>query len=76
MAKKTGLASAVKKPATPDAWVKEQPKDERKNTVRLVFDVPEDLHTRIKMRCVQQRISIKEVAGKLFQKWLAGDVQL
>lgn len=75
MAKQTALASAVKKPATPDQWVKEKTKDESSKLVKLVVEIPEDMHTQIKIKCAQQRTTIKEVTGKLFQKWLSGDVQ-
>jgi len=86
MAKRTGLASAVKKPVTPDEWVKTQPagevpltsqtKDESTKPARLVVEIPDDMHTRIKVKCAQERIKIKDVTERLFQRWLDGEVQL
>jgi hypothetical protein len=76
MAKRTGLASAVKKPATPDEWVKEQPKRDLDKIVKLVVEIPEDLHTSIKTRCAERRLKIKNVTEQLLQRWIDGEIQL
>ena len=76
MAKKTALAGAVKKPTTADSWVKAKPKDATMKPARLVVEIPEDMHARIKVKCAQERIKIKEATERLFQQWLEGHVQL
>lgn len=76
MAKKTGLAAAVKKPLTPDSWVKAKSKDDAIKPARLVVEIPDDMHTRIKVKCAQERIKIKIVTERLFQRWLDGEIQL
>lgn len=76
MAKQTGLASAVKKPTSPEAWVKEKPKDETKKPARLVVEIPEEMHARIKVKCAEQRIKIKDATQWLFQRWLDGKVEI
>lgn len=76
MAKKTALAVVVKKPINPDAWVKAKPKDATMKPARLVVEIPEDMHARIKVKCAQERIKIKEATERLFQQWLDGHVHL
>ena len=76
MGKQSGLASVIKKPSTPEAWVKEKPKDNTSKPARLVVDIPDAMHTQIKVKCAQERIKMKEVTEQLFQKWLDGEVKL
>ena len=76
MAKQTGLAVAVKKPADPDEWVKAKPKDSTTKPARLVVEIPDDMHTRIKIKCAEQRLKIKDATERLFQLWLDGKIQL
>lgn len=79
MTKQTGLAAAVKKPANPDEWVKAAANPAAKATpgkrARLVVEVPDELHARIKIKCAEQRVKIKDVTEQLFQLWIEGKVQ-
>lgn len=78
MPKQTALAAAVKKPASPDEWVKAQPRPQAEATkpARLVVEIPDDMHARIKVKCAEQRIKIKDATERLFQQWLDGKIQV
>jgi hypothetical protein len=76
MTKQTALANAVKKPADPDTWVKAKPPTETVKTARLVVEIPEDMHAKIKVKCAEQRIKIKDAAERVFQLWLDGKIQI
>ena len=80
MTKQTGLAAAVKKPANPDEWVKAAANPAAKampgKRARLVVEVPDELHARIKIKCAEQRLKIKDVTEQLFQLWIEGKVQI
>lgn len=81
MTKQTGLAAAVKKPANPDEWVKAAATPAAKaaepgKRARLVVEVPDELHARIKIKCAEQRLKIKDVTEQLFQLWIEGKVQI
>jgi hypothetical protein len=76
MTKQTALAAAVKKPASPDEWVKEKQKAETVRTARLVVEIPDEMHAGIKIKCAQQRVKIKDVTERLFKLWLDGEIQI
>lgn len=78
MPKQTALAAAVKKPASPDEWVNAKPRPQAETTkpARLVVEIPDDMHTRIKIKCAEQRIKIKDATERLFQLWLDGKIQV
>ena len=78
MPKQTALAAAVKKSVNPDEWVKEKPQTETEieKPSRLVVEISDDMHARIKIKCAEQRIKIKDATGRLFQLWLDGKVQI
>lgn len=76
MTKQTALAAAVKKPANPDEWVKAKPPAETMKPARLVVEIPDDMHARIKIKCAEQRIKIKDATERLFQLWLDGKIQI
>ena len=80
MTKQTGLASAVKKPASPDDWVKAAgagaPKAATGKQARLVVEIPDELHAAIKIKCAEQRMKIKDASRCLFQLWIEGKVQI
>lgn len=76
MPKQTALAAAVKKSSNPDEWVKAKPQTEIEKPSRLVVEISDDMHARIKIKCAEQRIKIKDATGRLFQLWLDGKVQI
>jgi hypothetical protein len=76
MTKQTALAAAVKKPASPEEWVKAKPKAETVRPARLVVEIPDEMHARIKIKCAEQRLKIKDATERLFQLWLDGEIQL
>jgi hypothetical protein len=76
MTKQTALAGAVKKPASPDEWVKAKPQTETVKPARLVVEITDDMHARIKIKCAEQRIKIKDATERLFQLWLDGKIQI
>jgi hypothetical protein len=76
MPKKTGLASAVKKPIDPEEWVKEKPKtttDEK--PARLVVEIPADMHRQLKGKCGMEGLKIKDVIQDLLQQYLEGNIK-
>lgn len=76
MTKKTGLASAIKKPIDPDEWVKEKPKAATtEKPARLVVDLPADLHRKLKGKCGIEGLKIKDVINNLLEQYLAGNIK-
>lgn len=71
MAKKTGLANAVKRPLDPEEWVKEKPKAEvDEKPARLVVDLPAELHRQLKGKCGMEGLKIKDVIQSLLEQYL------
>lgn len=76
MAKKTGLASAVKKRIDPEQWIKQQPKTTTEGKpARLVVDLPADLHRQLKGKCGVEGRKIKDVIHELLEQYLAGNIK-
>lgn len=75
MAKKTGLANAVKKPVDPDEWVREKPKAATEKPARLVVDLPADLHRQLKGKCGIEGLKIKDVIHNLLEQYLTGKIK-
>jgi hypothetical protein len=48
-----------------DTWVKEKPKVAGK-TIRLTIDLDADVHQKLKMRCVAERITIAD----MMRRWI------
>jgi hypothetical protein len=40
-----------------------------------VVEIPDNVHARLKMKCAEQRIKIKDATEQLFQLWLDGKIQ-
>jgi hypothetical protein len=78
MPKQTALAAAVKKLTSPDEWVKAKPQPQAATAkpARLVVEIPDAMHARIKIKCAEQRIKIKDATERLFQLWLDGKIQV
>ena len=76
MAKKTGLASAVKKRIDPEQWIKQQPKTTTEGKpARLVVDLPADLHRQLKGKCGVEGRKIKDIIQELLEQYLAGNIK-
>jgi hypothetical protein len=75
MTKKTGLATAIKKPVDPDKWVSEKPKATTEKPARLVVDLPADLHRQLKGKCGIEGLKIKDVIHNLLEQYLAGKIK-
>jgi hypothetical protein len=75
MTKKTGLATAIKKPVDPDKWVSEKPKVTTGKPARLVVDLPADLHRQLKGKCGIEGLKIKDVINNLLEQYLAGKIK-
>jgi hypothetical protein len=66
--KKVGLTTKTKAEAKIDQWVNN--KSDQKLT-RMTIDLPEELHKKIKINCVQQGKTISEAVRSLLLKEFA-----
>jgi predicted regulator of Ras-like GTPase activity (Roadblock/LC7/MglB family) len=62
-------------PAVADRFVAEQP-DISGAEKRLTLRIPEDLHTRVKIKAAKDRVVINDIGTKLFEAWEAGRINL
>jgi hypothetical protein len=51
---------------TPDQWVDQRTADARPK--RMTFDVPEDLHRRVKVGCALRGVTIRDVVLELLER--------
>jgi hypothetical protein len=52
--------------STPDQWVEQRTADEKPK--RMTFDVPENLHRRVKVGCALRGVTIREVILELLER--------
>jgi hypothetical protein len=62
-------------PTTPDQWVREGQGAEAGPHKRLTLNLPTDLHTAFKARCVVNGITIQDKVQQLIERDLAADRQ-
>ena len=43
---------------------------------RLTLRIPEDLHTRVKLKAVREKVVINDIGTKLLEAWEAGRITL
>jgi hypothetical protein len=72
MSKKVSIAHP-RAVATPDSWVKQKPAAASEEPVkRLTIDIPESLHTRIKISCAASHQKMSDAVRALLEyKWPA-----
>jgi hypothetical protein len=55
------LEIKLKKDKKAENWVKEKPKLPTSKMIRLTVDVSPNLHMKLKLKCVQERITIADM---------------
>lgn len=46
------------------------------NIARITFELDDKLKQKIKTRAVKEKKKIKEIAKKLFEKWIKNDIEI
>jgi proline-rich tail region repeat protein len=61
---------ATKTAATPDAWIesRDKPAAPTEPTKRLTVDIPQSLHKRIRLACIERDEVMADVIRKILQK--------
>jgi len=60
---------ATKKTATPDAWIesRDKPSAPPESTKRLTVDIPQSLHKRIRLACIEQDEVMADAIRRILQ---------
>jgi hypothetical protein len=66
-------------PTVADKFVAERPDpahDAADAEKRLTLRIPEDLHTRVKLKAVREKLVINDIGTKLLEAWESGRITL
>jgi hypothetical protein len=55
---------------SPDQWVKEKAKEPGQEVKRVTVDLPIEIHQKLKIRCVMERVNIADMVRKWIEEKL------
>jgi hypothetical protein len=75
MAKKSVAIAHPRAVVTPDDWVNRKPEPDKpaEQMIRLSVDLPESLHTKLKMQCVARRQKMADAVRGLIERHVAAE---